>query len=253
MISLFTSTLAILLGLSLSGALSLPGPQPAPPQPTSLIQGKVFGYSAQGREILGYDIGQGQECLVLFGGIHGSERGTVALLEQLVAELEAQPGLLSHTKRVMVIPLLNPDGYFDRQDKLNTHEVNLNRNFATQDWVVQEGDDDTYAGPEPFSEVESQVLREAVNACGPNIMIAYHSQGALVSPEANPVSQALADWYAARTGYEYYDEWDYAGTATRWFVETTGGAAITVELTSHDQSDWDINKKAILELLAREQ
>jgi murein tripeptide amidase MpaA len=152
------------------------------PQSVTMV---VFGQSETGREITGYEIGSGQECILMFGGIHGSERGTVELMEKLVDEIAAQPELVPSDKKLIVIPLANPDGYFDREDKLNANGVNLNRNFATEDWVIQEGDADTYAGLEPFSEIESRVLRDVANTCDPTMMIAFHSQGALVSPVMN--------------------------------------------------------------------
>jgi predicted deacylase len=212
---------------------------------------QVFGFSEAGREIVGYEIGNGDTCLLFFGGIHGNERGTVELMETFAHELGLHPELVPADKKIVVIPLVNPDGYSDRQDKLNANGVNLNRNFVTDDWLVQEGDEDTYAGEQPFSEVESKVLREVVNTCDPEMMIAFHSQGALVSPELNRSSIQLAKWYAAHTGYAYFDEWDYAGTATRWFVETTDQAAITVELTTHTESDWELNRSALLEILSK--
>jgi hypothetical protein len=63
----------------------------------------------------------------------------------------------------------------------------------------------------------------------------------------------LARWYAGETGYTYFDDgsWDYSGTATKWFVETTGKPAITVELSSNDSSDWNINQKALTELVSK--
>ncbi len=81
-------------------------------------------------------------------------------------------------------------------------------------------------------------------------MIAFHSQGGIVSPEYTEGSVQLAKWYAQKTGYGYFDEWDYAGTATRWFEETTSNPAITVELTNHVDNDWDINRSALLELIS---
>jgi murein peptide amidase A len=252
MISLVAPALPLFLALGMSWVFlpNVPVVE-APDSGPAVVKQKVVGVSEMGRDIVGYEMGGGVNCLLLFGGIHGNERGTVDLLGRLVAEIENHPEILSADKKLMVIPLVNPDGYFERGDKLNANAVNLNRNFATQNWVVQAGDEETYAGPQPFSENESRALREVIQACDPSLMIAYHSQGALVSPESNDASLALANWYAAHTGYEYFDEWDYSGTATGWFVEATDGAAITVELTSHTESDWEINKQALLELLAR--
>jgi g-D-glutamyl-meso-diaminopimelate peptidase len=212
--------------------------------------GDVFGYSTLGKELVAYHFGSGDRCVFLFGGIHGNERGTVSLMNYLVDELEQTPELVSEDTRVVIVPLTNPDGFFTREDKLNAAGVNLNRNFYTQDWIQKAGGDQTYAGQRPFSEYETQALRALVESCNPEIMIAYHSQGALVSPEENEASRELAAWYASLTGYEYYTDWNFAGTATRWFVETTDRTAFTVELTSHTDSDWEINKPALLQLIA---
>lgn len=211
--------------------------------------GEVMGMSMSGRPILGYTFGTGSECLFVFGGIHGNEKGTVTLLEKFRDTLADQPNLVAPNKRVLIIPLVNPDGYLTRTDKLNVRGVNLNRNFPTASWIQTEGRVNTFAGIEPFSELESQVVRSAVQRCQPTMMLSFHSQGALVSPEAGTESQALGKWYAEQTGYEYFDEWDFAGTATGWFEAITGKPAITIELTSHTDSDWKINKPALLKLI----
>lgn len=228
-------------------------PNTAMAEDVTRIVEKTFGISAEGREITGYEIGDGENVLLLFGAIHGDERGTKDMLERLVEEIARKPSRVADDKKLVIIPLVNPDGYFTREDKLNANAVNLNRNFATDEWIVQEDQDDpeTYAGEKPFTEIESNLIRTVVEEYRPDVMIAYHSLGALVSPEENEVSVALGRWYASRSGYSFFDEWDYAGTATRWFVETTGGAAITVELTDHVRSDWSKNRAALFELIGQ--
>jgi hypothetical protein len=220
-------------------------------QESRKIEKKIFGYSVKERPIEGYEIGNGANTLLLLASIHGDEMGTTNLLNRFVEEIKANPSLIAKTKRLIVIPIANPDGYYDREDKLNANGVNLNLNFATSDWQ-EYGPEGTYAGPEPFSEIESQVIKQVVEQYRPSIMISYHASGDLVTPEAGDVSVALGRWYAEKTGYHYYDDtnldWDYPGTTTKWFVENTGKPAITVELTKDLQGDWDINKGALLEL-----
>ncbi len=211
------------------------------------IEKKTFGTSVMGRPIEGYEIGNGSDAVLLFASIHGDEVGTADLLNRFVQELQADPGKISKTKRLIVIPIANPDGYYDRTDKLNADLVNLNLNFATSNWKKY-GPEETYAGPEPFSEPESKVIKQVVEQYNPSMMISYHAMGALVSPEDGDASVALGEWYVGKTGYEYYLDWDYSGTATKWFVETTGKPAITVEITAYRPSDWDINKRALMEL-----
>ncbi len=210
---------------------------------------KVFGYSEKGRPITGYEVGAGENVLLLFGAIHGNEMGTAELLERLVGDFRDIPGLLPTDKKLVVIPVINPDGYFERTDNLNANGVNLNLNFDTTYWQDR-GPGGTYAGPRPFSEKESQVLKEVVNAYAPFVMLSFHSQGALISPEASDGSKKLAEWLAAKTGYEYYDGWDFAGTATRWFEESAGKTAVTVEISKDLASDWQRNVGALLDLVA---
>lgn len=215
------------------------------------IDEKVFGYTSSGREISGYVIGNGENVIFLFGSIHGNEMGTADLLETLVDTIKADNTLVSTDYTLVVIPIANPDGYYDRTDKLNANEVNLNLNFATSDWE-QYGPEGTYAGDYAFSESESQTIAKVVEDYDPNFMIAYHSYGSLVNPECyHGPSQELAWWYAEMTGYTYFDDdsWNYTGTATKWFVETTGNAAITVELTDNSSSDWSTNKNVLLTLI----
>lgn len=219
-----------------------------PSPPRTEIKKQFFGYSTTGRDIYGYEIGSGEEVVLLFGAIHGNEKSTTDLLNTFVEEIQANPERVSQSKKIVVIPLLNPDGYYERSDNLNINSVNLNRNFGTKEWSpYAQG---VSAGSEPFSEKESVVIQEVVETYQPDMMIAFHSQGALVSPEEDLASVALARWYAGKTGYAYYDEWSYLGTATLWFQETLQKPAITVELPNHTQSDWGVNKDALWELIS---
>ncbi len=213
------------------------------------IEKKIFGLSATGRPIEGYVIGSGPETIFMFGSIHGNEMGTTDLLNRLIQTIKDKPELVSSQKRLIVVPIANPDGYYDRTDKYNAHGVNLNNNFDTTGWA-QYNPDGYYAGPHPFSEIESIVLKLIVEQYEPDMMLAFHARGALTSPESSQESIDLAKWYADETGYKYYTEWDYSGTATKWFTETTGKPSITVELRQYLKSDWEINKGVLLKLIS---
>ncbi len=219
------------------------------PEPAeAFVKQRTFGHSEKGRTIEGYEVGSGEEVLFLFGGIHGNEMGTVELLNQLVMTITADPTLVATTKKVIIVPLVNPDGYHDGIYRNNANGVNVNRNFPTTEWIVYP-DQDTFAGDKPFSERESQTIKAIVEEYKPDVMIAFHSQGGVVSPEAGAESMALAAWYIEQSGYIYFNDWDYPGTATRWFTESTGNPSLTVEVTDHAKSDWEINRPALLELI----
>jgi hypothetical protein len=210
----------------------------------------TFGYSEKDKPITGYVFGNGADTTLMFGSIHGNEIGSADLMNKLVDYIKSNSNTVSENKRLVIIPILNPDGYYDRTDKLNANDVNLNLNFLTKDWSMY-GKDGQYAGPKPWSEAESNVLKTVVEKYLPNRMIAYHAKGYLSVPETGEQSKALANWYAEQSGYIYYDnpEWDYTGTATRWFEETYDKPAITVELDELLSSDWEINKTPMLELM----
>ena len=221
------------------------------------IEQKVFGYSVLGKPINGYEIGNGANIVLLIGATHGNERGSGYLLNKLVAEIKNDTKIISKNKKIIIIPIVNPDGYAIYQ-KFNANGVNLNLNFGTIKWENY-GPQGTYAGSVPFSEIESQTIKKVVEQYSPTMMISYHASGAIVVPEEGASSMALAKWYAKKTGYIYYDDasaivdnlnWDFPGTATKWFVESTGKPAITVELTSLYESDWEINKNVLLDIIS---
>jgi predicted deacylase len=105
---------------------------------SSDVKEKFFGYSTKGRSLYGYEIGTGKETVFLFGAIHGDEKNTADLLNKFVEEIKANPESISDSKKLVVIPIANPDGYYERSDNLNINSVNLNRNFGTKEWKPYE-------------------------------------------------------------------------------------------------------------------
>jgi cytochrome b involved in lipid metabolism len=217
----------------------------------SKIEKKVFGVSTNNRPIEGYVMGSGENTIFLFSAIHGDEKNTTELLNEFVQEIQSNQELIHESKKIVVMPIANPDGYFERTDNLNTNEVNLNRNFETAKWDKYDPNG-SFAGVKPFSEPESKVIQQVVEEYEPDIMIAFHAQGGVIAPEEDSASIALANWYGEKTGYTYYGEWQYTGTATGWFLETRQKPSITVELSNHEESDWDINREALLALVSSE-
>lgn len=215
------------------------------------LKSKIFGYSVRDRPIIGYEVGEGENVLLLIGAIHGNEKSSANLLNRFVEEIKTNTNIISKTKKIIIIPIANPDGYYDETDsKLNANEVNLDWNFPGDNWQ-DHSPTGISAGTHPFSEPETQIIQKVIEEYKPNAFISYHAIGAFVSPEFDNTPSELGMWYANKTGYVYDDNnevWDFPATATKWFITTTKNPAITVELTDYFDDDWLINKDALIEL-----
>ena len=115
----------------------------------------------------------------------------------VLKNLETDPTLQTYLNEstVYMIPCANPDGYeysrkhFSfwrknrRQNADGTYGVDLNRNFPIGFVKSTVTTSNVYGGPEPFSEPETQALRDFVLSHS-NITIAldYHSQGNVFFP-----------------------------------------------------------------------
>lgn len=236
--------------------------QPAYAQPS--ITELTLGRSGAGRPITAVRIGDGPRKLVLVGNTHGfPEANTYTLASQLADYFRARPELVPPTVRLYIIPTLNPDG-LALGTRFNGNNVDLNRNMNTNldacpenDWsITVEGAygivSDT-GGAFPDSEVESRLIRDfLIDASG---VIFYHSSGGDVFPafcEHSP-SITLAQVYAAASGYRYDRYWAtymITGGMHDW-AGSLGIAAITPELFTGTEPDYDQNLAGVLEVLAR--
>src|SRR4028118_1006608 len=78
--------------------------------PEALLESsEIFGRSVRGRPLWAHVLGDGPEVTLIFAAVHGNETATPYLVQQLRAHLKRHPGLLKN-KRVVLIPVLNPDG-----------------------------------------------------------------------------------------------------------------------------------------------
>ncbi len=103
--------------------------------------------------------------------------------------------------------------------------------------------DQTYAGTGPFSEPESENVRELISTRQITTMITNHTFAALVlrppglaahgTTVDEPIYKALRDKMAAENGYssQYgYQLYDTTGTTEDWSYNATGGLGFTFEL-----------------------
>ena len=219
----------------------------------------VLGWSVEGREIVARRLGEGDEVVVLIGGLHtGAERFTVDTVEGVFGQYEAGEAELPEGVTLVAIGVANPDG-LALERRVNARGVDLNRNWPTEDWAetaVHVGEE-VSGGPEPLSEPEVAALSEYLMAVRPTVVIAYHGYASIV--EGNDVEEAemLAAVYAGASGYGLLQTWPYYEITGELIVAMAeaGIPAFDVELDWETTVEEDVEKNArgvaaVLELLA---
>lgn len=235
---------------------------------------EVIGKSVDGGEIEAFHFGSGETRVVFVGGIHGGyEWNTVALAYRVIDYLRHDPGRIPDSVTVSIIPAANPDGVYavlgttgriDVRDmpskgrdtsegRFNARSVDLNRNFPCN-WMpeaVWKGKT-VSAGSAPFSEPETRAIRDFVNVRKPAAVVFWHSMAnAVYASECKdgilPGTRAIMEAYANASGYRAFDTFDayrVTGDAEGWLA-SLGIPAITVELASHDDLEWEKNRRGV--------
>lgn len=258
-----------------------PAPTPPPPVVETVISfpvREVIGRSVEGRVIESYTYGTGTTRLLFVGGVHGGyEWNSVLLAYAFIDHLDVNYKTeLPSGVSVTVVPSLNPDGVYkvvgkegrfalsdipegvdESLGRFNANKVDLNRNFAckwqpTSTWRSRT----VSAGTAAFSEPESAALRDLVLRERPASVVFWHSQSNAVYAsecEAGILSgtRAIMNAYAKAAGYPAVDSFDaYAitGDAEGWLA-SIGIPAITVELKTHEDIEWERNLSGIRALL----
>jgi hypothetical protein len=236
-----------------------PAPTDTPPPPT---EGPFpYGLSVQGNELLAFRLGTGPSVRALIGGIHGGyERNTTVLVSETLAHLKEQTELIPPGVTLYIIPCANPDGDEAGTDaingRVNGNGVDLNRNWDYQ-WqmAATHGTRPVSAGKYAFSEPETAALRDFIFDHNIEAAIFYHSAMGKIFSGADREKSAsfeLAEMMSEVTGYPHAPE-GVGGQITTGnaidYLSTKGIAAIEVELTTHEDIDWDRNWPGVLAFL----
>jgi hypothetical protein len=216
----------------------------------------VLGESWEGRSIVGHRFGTGPRKVVLVGNIHGgTEENTHRLAVELIGHFRDNLDEIPPEVTLWIIPTTNPDG-LENDTRCNAHMVDLNRNADTDDDSCPENDwvEDTYTtesiiegggGPHPFSEVETQLLRDFLRDA--EVAIFYHSMAGMIFVTTcadHAPSDALARCLSEATGYPFAVEgWaSYPVTgAIVDYLAYQGVAAVEVELETKVDSEFERN------------
>jgi protein MpaA len=118
--------------------------------------------------------GDSRQIVLFLGGVHGDESPSVYLLFRLAQSLKKNPELY-RDKKVIIAPLVNPDGFLSRpQKRTNGRGVDINRNFPTRDWK-QSKKGGFYSGPHANSESETKFQIALINRFKPTHIVSIHS------------------------------------------------------------------------------
>ena len=111
-------------------------------------------------------------------------------------------GQIAKDRTFIIVPYANPDGTSKNQ-RFNAHGVDLNRNWDTPEWqsltYLQNTSYPNGGGSAPFSEPETQALRNLILSEHPSRIVSYHAAANMVIGDG--IADSFGDWYAAQTGY----------------------------------------------------
>ncbi|MBS1161764.1 MAG: hypothetical protein H6R15_4183 [Proteobacteria bacterium] len=122
--------------------------------------------------------------ILLIGGIHGDELTSASIVFRWLQWLD-DANSEARQYHWRVIPVANPDGLLNNPpQRVNSHGVDLNRNFPTTDWnsdahaywAKKTGRDPRrFPGQSANSETETRWLREQIESFQPDVVVSVHA------------------------------------------------------------------------------
>lgn len=109
------------------------------------------------------------------------------------------------------------------------------------------------AGTAPFSEPEARAIRDFVRDYEIDAIIFSHSQGSWVAvgvcspatPLTKQFGQSVADAIRVYNYYTSGSSYPVTGDSAGYF-NSIGGIALEIELSNHQDIDWEINLRGML-------
>jgi len=149
-----------------------------------------------------------KDGVLIIGVFHGDEPQGKYLTEQYIAETSSKRDMSDsrHPCNLLFIPCLNPDG-MAKNTRTNSNGVDLNRNFPTNNWGQNPGDNTTcddnaalyYGGKHPASETETKFVIDIVEKYKPKCILTLHAPYKVVNYDGPAEQQAQA--ISKITGY----------------------------------------------------
>jgi protein MpaA len=113
--------------------------------------------------------GNGPDITFVLATIHGNEPAGTALVRRLAQHLEQNPHLLARQRRVVLLPVANPDGMV-MGTRHNANGVDLNRNFQTANRV-----NNAESGKTALSEPETRAIHAIIERYSPDRIVSIHA------------------------------------------------------------------------------
>jgi len=237
---------------------------PASPTPVQKMETVVLGLSVNDEPIEMVRFGTGPNGIVFVGGLQGGySPGTVDLAEQVIAYFGENLEDLPDSVTLYIVANANPDAPHDPGNlpgRLNANGVDLNRN-----WDCKHQEDPSIAGqiveggggPNPFSEPETQALRDFLLELRPRAVVFWMARadsGVVISGGCRldpSISDVLGKVYSEASRYRFITEEDsifVPGDASNWLTEQRI-PAIAVVLPEYERSDLTNNLNGILAVI----
>lgn len=205
---------------------------------------QVYAKSTLGRNIYLMELGQTGPTTLILGAFHGDEQTGFHLVIQLAEYLAGNRNLIR--QKVVLVPAVNPDGLFNRS-RLNSEEVDINRNFPTDDWSPVYQKQKNFPGQEPASEIETRIVIELLNQYKPDKIITIHQDLHVVNYDG-PAAD-LAQKMSEINGYPVNGDIGYPtpGSFGNYAGNNRHISVITLELpdTGPDTA-WEQNRDALI-------
>eukprot|EP01005_Ploeotia_sp_CARIB1_P000130 NODE_112_length_1505_cov_415.375907_g110_i0.p1 GENE.NODE_112_length_1505_cov_415.375907_g110_i0~~NODE_112_length_1505_cov_415.375907_g110_i0.p1 ORF type:complete len:434 (-),score=71.41 NODE_112_length_1505_cov_415.375907_g110_i0:136-1437(-) len=220
--------------------------------------GECVAKSSEGRDLFKFEFGDGEKIILLTAGVHGNEY----LAVMVGVHLALNPPKVPSDMKLVILPVLNPDGYHRGMNKKRDDDFLLGRevpssgidiahNFPTN-WCRG-----TVYGNSPLETKEAQFVSDFVLHNKENITLhidihAYMSSvihGWGIPLLCDPESEELAENLVSHLGTAYshvpFDSWDVTsmksvlmnygkiediGSMKGWIKKTTGARSLVIEL-----------------------
>ena len=157
----------------------------------------IMSYSGEGRPLIYLEFNgtsskkpyrscssRSHNTTLFLGGVHPDELTPIYIAFEFAKALHQNPSLYKNAK-VIVAPLVNPDGFMKNPPSRANHKgVDVNRNFPTENWLlfaykswIQKDRRDPRKNPGnlPASEKETQFQLSLMSEFNPDKIISFHA------------------------------------------------------------------------------